>query len=346
MTSPLAEAFAQGPTWFPQQIDAATDRVLLVKVTEEEYRKASFLDQRMLGPHSQPRWASWAELEAAAQAKRRDADFIFHIGHVGSTLISRLLGEIDGVFGLREPQILRNLADLDALRTKSGSPWPPARFEDRFGTIIGWLSRTFDPGDRVMIKATSFVSEVARDLMGANRKALFLTLPAERYITAILSGENSRQELAVLGTSRLNRLHARMGREPWHLWALSEPARAAMSWLSEMAALDAAAKTGSKDNILWLDFDTFLGDPAEGLLGITRHFGRPLDEAQAIALAKSPIMGQYSKAPEYGYDARQREQLLAETREAHAEDLAEARAWLDEAAAMDDRLAHIIAAHS
>jgi hypothetical protein len=346
MTSPLAEAFAQGPGWFPQQLDAATDRVLIVRMTEDDYRQASFLDQRMLGAHSQPQWAPWAELEAADQAHRRDADFIFHIGHVGSTLISRLLGEVAGVFALREPQILRNFADLDAMRGRPGSPWSPKVFDERLGTTVGWLSRTFDPEDRALIKATSFVNEIAGPLMGPGRKALFLMLPAERYVTAILSGENSRQELAMLAPSRLNRLHNRLGREPWNLWELSEPVRAAMSWLTEVAALDAAVRAAPEGHVLWLDFDEFLGEPADGLLAVARHFGHALDEEQAIALTKGPIMGQYSKAPEYGYNAEQRESLLEETRAAHAADIAEAMAWLDEAGAMADSIAETIARHS
>ena len=122
MTSPLAQAFAQGPNWFPQQMDAASDRVLLVRMNEADYYTASFLDQRMLTQQSQPQWIAWDELEATDQAGRSDANLIFHIGHVGSTLISRLLGELDGVFALREPQILRNFADLAAINGQSHAP--------------------------------------------------------------------------------------------------------------------------------------------------------------------------------------------------------------------------------
>ena len=36
---------------------------------------------------------------------RSDARWIFHIGHVGSTLVSRLLGELDEVLAIREPRL-------------------------------------------------------------------------------------------------------------------------------------------------------------------------------------------------------------------------------------------------
>ena len=43
-----------------------------------------------------------------------DARWIFHIGHVGSTLISRLLGELEGVLSVREPRSLRDLTFFPA----------------------------------------------------------------------------------------------------------------------------------------------------------------------------------------------------------------------------------------
>jgi len=343
--SPLAQAFAQGPAWFPQQMDAATDRVLLVRMDEAGYRGASFLDQRMLTQQSQPQWADWAELEAADQAGRADANFIFHIGHVGSTLISRLLGELDSVFALREPQILRNFADLAALTGQSHAPWSPEEFDTRLETAIGWLSQTFAENDRALIKATSFVSEIARPLLGAKRKALFLNISPERYIETILAGDNSRQELAMLASPRLQRLHNKLGSEDWMLWQLSEPVRAAMSWLSEMMALDAAAHIAPAGHVHWLDFDDFLQDPAARLGDIAAFFGIKADADTVSAITNGPLMSQYSKAPEHGYSPDLREKLLAEARATHQEGIAEGLTWLKDAAGQHDVVARLMAEH-
>ncbi|QLC23793.1 hypothetical protein HFP57_01250 [Parasphingopyxis algicola] len=345
-SSPLAQAFAQGPVWFSQQMDAATDRVLLVRMAEEDYRQASFLDQRMLTQKSQPQWADWSELEAADQVGRRDADFIFHIGHVGSTLIARLLGELDGVFALREPQILRNFADLAATNGQPHALWSPERFDERLQTTIGWLSRTFAPADRALIKATSFVSEIATPLLGGARKALFLTVSPDRYIETILAGENSRQELAMLASPRLHRLHKRLGCDDWRLWELSEPVRAAMSWLSEMMALDAAAKAAPDGHVHWLDFDAFLADPAARLGDIAAFFGMEANTETLDGLAGGPLMNQYSKAPEHGYSADVREKLLAEARATHQEGIVEALTWLKDTAARHAAIGTLMTEHA
>jgi hypothetical protein len=344
--SPLAQAFSQGPNWFPQQVDAATDRVLLVRMDEAGYRQASFLDQRMLTQQSQPQWAEWAELDATGQAGRSDANFIFHIGHVGSTLISRLLGELDGVFALREPQILRNFADLAALHGQSHAPWSPERFDTRLETAIGWLSRTFAPEDRTLIKATSFVSKIATPMLGADRKALFLSISPQRYIETILAGDNSRQELAMLASSRLHRLHKRIGSEDWALWELSESVRAAMSWLCEMMALDSAARAAPTGHVHWLDFDDFLQDPAAKLADIAGFFGVEASEEALSAITNGPLMTQYSKAPEHGYSPDLREKLLAEARATHQEGIAEGLTWLKDTAARHEAIAQLMKEHA
>jgi hypothetical protein len=343
MNSPLAQAFAQGPSWFPQQLDAAGDRVLLVHMSEANYREASFLDQRMLTPQSKPQWAAWDELAAADQDYRRDAQFIFHIGHVGSTLIARLLGELEGVFALREPQILRNFADQAAEQGKAEALWGPGEFDTRLATATAWLSRTFDTEARALIKATSFVSEIAAPLLGEDRKALFLTLSPERYILTILAGENSRQELAMLAPSRLARLHHRIGRDEWTLWDMPEHERAAMSWLCEMTALEKAAETS---NVIWCDFDDFLVEPGDSLEEFARFFGFVCDQNRARALTQGPIMTQYSKAPDYDYSASDRENLLAKAADARKDDIAKALIWLKEAASRDALLNRTLARYS
>lgn len=326
-------------------MDAANDRVLLVRMDDAAYRQASFLDQRMLTQQSQPQWIAWPELEAMEQAQRRDAHFMFHIGHVGSTLIARLLGELNGVFALREPQILRNFADLGALDGLPHSLWSLDRQADRLETLVGWLSRTFTLDDRVLIKATSFVSEIAAPLLGDDRKALFLCVSPQRYIETILAGDNSRQELAMLASPRLARLHHHLGSAEWKLWELSEPVRAAMSWLCEMMALDATANTVPNGHVHWLNFDDFLEAPASSLAELSQFFGFDADDNALAALVNGPLMSQYSKVPEYGYNSDLREKLLAEARTTHQEGIAEALTWLKDAASRHEAVKKLLAEH-
>src|SRR6185369_9760771 len=102
------------PDIYPQKLDPIRDVVLLVRLDRASYRAASFLDDRILTPTTQGAWLPVAHVAAAAGRTNgaRPLHFIFHTGHVGSTLVSRLLEETEAVLGLREPVPLRTLAEM------------------------------------------------------------------------------------------------------------------------------------------------------------------------------------------------------------------------------------------
>ncbi len=341
--------FASDASLFVFQIDVATDRLLLMQVSEAELHAASFLDQRLLQgepltaqttPAQRPmQWGDWNVIAPQTGNARDDARFIFHIGHVGSTLIARLLGEAPDTLALREPQLLRQFAELKTLEGQAHSPWPPGRIAERLPYARRWLSRTFRPDQRALIKATSFVSEIAPALLEGQRRAVFLTLSPERYLQTILAGENSRQELGALSGSRLQRLNARLGEAAFNLWELDEAQRAALGWACEMTALNAAGD----DKVVWVDFDTFLAAPAQKLADIAAHLEIDLSAQAAHALTAGPIMQQYSKAPEHGYSPQLREDVLAAAARDRGADICAALAWLERAAADHPAIAHALA---
>jgi hypothetical protein len=334
------EAIAQSAAWFPHMLDPGSGRVLLVEKSEAEYRDASFLDERSLRQDAARHVVEWHALEAAmAPPARGDAHYIFHLGHVGSTLISRLLGELPGLFGLREPLLLRTFAEMLEQRGTAETVWDPASIPARIATLDALLSRTFRADQRALVKATSFTSEIAPDIVPAGSRALLLYTRADRYMAGILAGENSRQEIKAGAPARLRRLHRRIGAARWKLWTLQESEAVAMSWACEMTSLAQAAASLPAGSVLWLDFEDFLRSPAAVLQDLARFFGQPLDAAGAAALARHPFMGRYSKALEYEYSPALREEVLAQARREHGGALARAAAWLDGAAREEPAIA-------
>src|SRR3954463_9027904 len=229
---------AASPHWFPQRYDAASDSVLLVERSEADFRAAAFLDERSLTPTTPSHLVPWATVAGAVPPDaRRDIQYIFHIGHVGSTLISRLLGELPEVLALREPQILR-----DFTACLSEARWEPESIPLRLDTLTALLSRTFRPEQRAMAKASSFVSEIAAELLPAGSRGLLLFASAEAYLGNILGGPNSRKEMAATAADRLERLYRRVGESRWSLAGLSEGEVVAMAWACEMSSLVKAAR--------------------------------------------------------------------------------------------------------
>ena len=327
---PLAASLERSPELFPHSVNVETHIVILVRLTDADYQAASFLDDRVLTRQTIGRQISIPELEAAVSDTRLEerCDFIFHIGHVGSTLLSRLLGSHPGIFALREPTVLRTFAQVRAEARVQDA----GKFEHPLSCFLRLLSRTFRPEQRANIKATSFVSELAAEILSrpSAPRAVLLFVPAETYLATIFGGPNSRQEARVLAESRLNRLHRRVGEARWRLDGLSEGEMIAMSWACEMSALTAAADAAG-DRALWLNFESFLDEPAASLTMIFRHFGIELTEAEIISILSGPEMQRYSKAPEYAYDANLRDEVLDHARRDHAAEIARGLAWLNHA---------------
>jgi hypothetical protein len=305
----MIEGLADTPSWLPLMLDPASGRATLIRMSEADYRAASFLDQRILVPGAETREADWAALALPPDA-RRDAQHIFHIGNVGSTLISRLLGELPGVFALREPQLLRTFA------------------EEQRDILTALFSRTFRTEQRAIVKATSFTSEHADRLVPAGSRALFLTARPDHYLENILAGENSWQTLAALSAARLARLQARCPGLEADLSAMHDGLKAALGWACEATSLEAAAARLPAGTVLWLDFDDFLADPVRHFIAIAAHFGEEVDNGAARAIAEGPLMRRYSKALDYEYSPALRREILADARQRHGPAIRDGLNWL------------------
>ena len=321
------------PRWFPHYYHAPSDSVAFVERGEADYRAAAFLDDSSLAPGAPRHIVPWSQVATLVPADaRRDVQYIFHLGHVGSTLISRLLGELPEVLALREPVILRDFAAQLAERGAPDALWHPASIPGRLDGLTALLSRTFRPGQRVMVKAASAVSEIAGDLVPPGSKALLLYTGPERYMETILAGENSRARHRQEAATRLARLNRRSGGPRWSAEGMSEGEIVASAWACELASLVAAAERLGPDAVLWLEFDAFLADPEAELRRLAAFFD--LDSAAAASLARHPLMGRYAKALDYAYTPEVRAELLAEARREHSEALSQGLAWLEAAAAL------------
>ena len=334
---PLAEAIARSPELFPFALDLAADQVTLIRLAEADYVQASFLDERLLGKRTiSRRTVPWRYLEdAAASLPMANASYIFHVGHVGSTLLSRLLGQHRRVFALREPAILRTFAQVSS--TSPSGPGSEDKFSRRLGTTLQLLSRTFQPDQRALIKVTSFVSELAARILarGSESRAIFMFVPAETYLATILGAENSPAEARALAPSRLARLQGRVGPQPWSLSQLSLGEIVAMSWVCEMSALAAAAGAAA-NRVLWLNFDGFLKNPASGLASVFAHLKIEATPNQIDALLAGPELRRYSKAPEHDYDASLRRAVLENGRRQHPAEISRGLDWINRAAEFTD----------
>jgi len=305
---------AASPALYPIQDHGADVRS--IRLEEGDYVRASFLDERLIGPGMVEDQRPWTEVAEAVADLAWRADFVFHIGHVGSTLMARLLGEHPRVFSLREPALLRPLAAV--------WPTPSLAAEARLDTLMRLFSRTWRPEQTALIKATSFISEMAEDLLvrEPEARAIAMGVTPPSYLRGILGGPGSREEIAFMVPQRLARLERRLAAA---VVIRSEGEQIAMSWLCETLALHAAAERHGP-RVLWIDFDRFLSDSATSLGAAFTHLGAETQADFVDGLVRGPLMRRYSKGPEHAYDADLRRQVQAQAEQEHG---AEVRAGMD-----------------
>ena len=331
----LAQSLKASPELYPHTLDVTADAVGLARLSQDALRAASFLDARALAPGAQLQWVAWPQIAAAVQAAglQERCGFIFHLGHTGSTLLSRLMGAHPSVLALREPLPLRALAQQSLDVDAPESPWGPEGLEARTAAFVGLWSRTFTDDQLAVVKATSFASAMAERLLTRPSKprAIVIYSRPEPYLATVLAGANTHLDIRASAADRLKRLHRAIGRARWRLYELAYPEVVAMSWAAEMTALDSAARAAA-DQVLWLEFDRLLLRPQAGLAAAFAHFQRPAAAQEVAAIVAGPEMGRYSKAPEHAYDAGLRSRVLEEARRTQAPAIAQGLAWLEAAA--------------
>lgn len=332
------------PSLHFHNLDFAREAILVLKLDRAAFRAASFLDDRILTPQSLGRWVKLADLEnlLIGPTPALAPHFLFHSGHVGSTLVSRLLDDIPGVLGLREPLPLRVLssaaADLDAPFALVG----PEQWRTLLHmALFGW-SRGFADTKAVIVKATSSAAVCCTPLLEASprSKAVMLNLRAEPYIATLLAGENSYLDLRGHAQDRMRRLLRLAPAIPRRLGDMSLGEIAAMTWTVEtLTHLQAQRQFGAR--VLSVDFDAFLAAPRETMGAICSHFRLDAPADYLDGVGRSPVLTRYSKAPEHAYSPELRAQILAESRRRNASEIRRGLAFIDALAGLSADVAAI-----
>jgi hypothetical protein len=329
---------AESALYYPQKFDATRDAVFFIRLSQDGYRKASFLDDRVLVTGMKSSWVPYLNVETAMHnaSNAHPLHFIFHTGHVGSTLLSRLIEEASGVLGLREPLPLRTFAEMQ----DQSAPQLDARLD----TFIKLWRRGFADTTHVVLKATSSSGRLATRLLGASpgSQAVYLNLRAEPYLATLLAGANAMVDLRGFGEERASRLARRFGLSLPSRTALSVGELAAMSWAAE-SLTRAETKEAFADRVLLVDFDSLLADWAAGLAGVFDKFALRPPDGLLANIEKSAVLTRYSKAPEqYAYSPSLRSQLLSQARREHAAELNKGLRFLERLAKQDSRVAAIL----
>lgn len=314
------------------QLDPVQQAGLFVQMPAGAYRSASFLDGRSFGNQTIAGWIplrSIYDTVLAGPVPATPLHFIFHMGHTGSTLLSRLLDETGAVQPLREPLVLRELAGMHDSRDDAASLLSPREVENLAEVMLRLWGRCREGRQCAILKATSSAARMAPALMAARAKsrAVYLSMAPEPYLAVILGGPASLADVRGHAAERMRRMIGLLGAAPQPLHTLGPGELVAMSWLTEALTRERLAQAVN-GRLLRLDFDTFLSDVPAGIEAVLAHFELPGGAELAGRIARSPVLGRYAKAPEHAYSSGLRDEVMRASRRDNSEEIARGMALL------------------
>lgn len=322
---------------YVHQLNLQSDTLLLVQLDQSDLQNHSFLDQRVFRQDMNYEWVGWAEFEAVAeQLPKESPGYIFHIGHCGSTLLSRLVSAASGTHALREPLPLRAIA-IDQAYGRAAMLGSAALHER-----LGLFERAWSRGaSKTVVKATSVCTNLM-DRVGPATAMVFIYQQPEIHLAAVLAGDNALPDLRGFAYYRYLRLQAcNIDLPP--LANLSVGELAALSLLAETVD---AIRARTQRATLMLDFDELLRQPGPTVLDVCGHLELDTAPEKCEEAVDGPIMRTYSKAPEYPYGPQVRNDLIADSRARNGSEIAAGMKWIERITATSSEVGDAIDAIS
>lgn len=290
-------------------------------------QRSSFLDQRIAADTTQFHEASLTELldtPIRLQSQEPPA-FIFHTAFCCSTLLARSLDIPGRTLGLREPATLLQLADLHRGHNRS------AHSESDLQTLtLRLINRPFSPTERVIVKPTNLVNNIAPALFRAHpgTRALVLCDGLENFLLAVLK----RPRESARGISLfLKRLLADPVGQQWlqnHTPPDTLASRAALVWSLQVRQLENwLGQDSNSSSARILAADTLIAQPTRALAACANWLNVELTTAEASKIVNGPIWTRHAKHPQAAYTPVQRRAEQARARELLSAPLREGMIW-------------------
>lgn len=314
------------PEMLPFKLDLVGRRVLWLRLSAAQRREAAFLDERALAKDAQGGWMPLESLHDPARVSAPAAMAIFHIGHCGSTLLSRLLESWPELQCLREPLPLRTLADAWPQLAMPQSRLDPQRAPAMLRDLWACWSQLLPPARRSVVKASSGCNGLIEPLLAQEPKlpAILLDMPLQPYLATLLKAPGSVMDAVHAAGERLQVMRAAGFAEGAALHAMSLPEQCAMGWLAERVRFD--RRSSGDGRVLRIDFEDLLLSTEATLHTIARHLS--LDPAGVAAALASPAWGRYSKAQDHDYGREARNMDLALAMQRHGDEIKTGLAWV------------------
>ncbi|HEX5239183.1 MAG TPA: hypothetical protein VFW39_12065 [Sphingomicrobium sp.] len=286
------------------------ENAIFVPMDRAAYHRSIFLDHRISPAAAQTMTLPVATIAGGIRAPQ-PTSWIFHMGHVGSTLLARALDDPGASLVLREPLALGQLGVE-----------PDDR---RLAIVTAMLGKRYRADAPTLVKANVPVNFLLPKLaaMEPNARSILLYLPLRDYLLAMLRDDNHRNSL--------RNVTGFLFRYLGNLSALSDAERAAALWLAQVNAF--AAAVAALPNARALNAELFFAEPEAVLNATAPHLGVPIAPKEIASVVAGDLFSRHAKNPALAFDNAQRVARRQELEHALLNELDAAEKWIAERAA-------------
>lgn len=297
------------PRWFAVDLHVPDRRFSMLRVDDVD--KPPFLDVRW-----DIEWKAAVALPADDVPTTPPANvaWLFHTSFCASTLLARALHVAPHTVTLKEPFVLRRLADA----RKSG--WS---VDDLLPRAVHLLGR----GPCVVIKPTHVALNLAIDLMKAtpNSRGIVMTSSLLDFMVSNLKKlPESQAKIPELAARAIAASSLRVTAAAPDLVCAS-----ALQWAAQRELMFQVLAAVGPARLRPLDASQYLPDVVAGTRAVAKFLELPIPDAELAAHAAA-CAARHAKAETAAYSPAQRAHEAIEMANSHRDALARARAWLHE----------------
>ena len=326
------------PEWMPWEV---TEESLSFRhMTAERVRSAAFLDGRSAQNGDQVIKLPLSQLRTFKinQQQPGPVAHIFHLSHIGSTFIGRLLADVDQLVVLREPQVLSGLVQLLYRQRFGQISIAPEELETIAGKVVALLGRTAN--GRVAIKHTSSNLSLApllsNDVAPNGSLAIYTSL--EDFLAHAMVSDGLKSDSISNGERRLMQLNELLYLDQLRLSSLGFAQIVAIKWLIEchrMMGLQQAFPA-----VKLIDFDRTASQP-ELLVDALAAALPMIDDGAKEKLLKSEAWEKSAKSGK-DFTYADRANKLADSKNNHGDQIQAAIKWARMLALRNPTLAAVL----
>lgn len=283
--------FLKNPVNFLYAMDWRQGTCQFVPVSREAISTLPFLDNRTLGTSQKQGTVPLGQVVRLTAEMSGTCDFIFHSAFCCSTLLARCLDRPNRALSLKEPFSILNLSGFLRANETGGQD-----FQNLCKTTLGLLARSFNPGERTLIKPSNGANNLLPKILSEPGcgKVLLLFGPVEDFLVAVISGGEPRQAF-VDGILKLFMTDFGADLGIGDPGALSPLKRAALVWGLQVRLFSETSKAADPARVRTLGSQSFLKDKAKTLSALNKFFGYGFTKVEIKQTLEGPLFSTHAK---------------------------------------------------